>query len=117
MIRPRYMPPDGYLDDPAARLDHSASVEMVSYALAGETLHFVFDWIMQGGLSQRSLRFHLVVLYLWPQLLPCKRPNASWCARIHGVSRQWATLLKNDFARTVSEKSKLAARDFIRRSV
>ena len=117
MIRPRYMPPGACFDDPAARLDHSASVEMVSYALAGETLHFVFDWIMQGGLSQRSLRFHLVVLYLWPQLLPCKRPSASWCARIHGVSRQWATLLKKDFARTVSDKSKLAARDFIRRSV
>jgi hypothetical protein len=51
MIRPRYMPPGACVDDPAARLDHSASVEMVSYALAGETLHFVFDWIMQGGIT------------------------------------------------------------------
>lgn len=104
MIRPRYMPPDACFHDPAARLE--ANVENVSYALAGETLHFVFDWIMQGKIQQRSLRYHLVVLCLWPQLLPCKRPSASWCARIHGVSREWATRLKRDFLRAVRDKSK-----------
>ncbi len=107
MIRPRYMPPDACLDDPAVCVDHSATVEMVSYALAGEALRFVFEWIMEGDVSQRSLRFHLVVLCLWPQLLPCKRPSASWCARIHSVSRQWATRLKQDFGRTVKERSKI----------
>ena len=106
MIRPRYLPSGACFDDPAGRLD--ATVEIVSYALAGETLHFVFDWIMQGKIQQRSLRFHLVVLCLWPQLLPCKRPSASWCARIHGVSRQWATRLKKDFARAVRHKTKTA---------
>jgi len=111
MIRPRYLPPGACFDDPSVRLDRP-EVELVSYALAGEALRFVFDWIMEGDVSQRSLRFHLVVLCLWPQLLPCKRPSASWCASIHGVSRQWATRLKQDFAHAVSNKSKLASRDF-----
>ena len=101
MIRPRYLPPGACFDDPSVRLDRP-EVELVSYALAGEALRFVFDWIMEGDVSQRSLRFHLVVLCLWPQLLPCKRPSASWCASIHGVSRQWATRLKQDFGRTVA---------------
>jgi hypothetical protein len=106
MIRPRYLPPNSCFDDPASRMDQSEVVETVSYALAGEALHFVFDWIIQGEVEQRSLRFHLVALTLWPQLLPCKRPTASWCARIHGVSRQWATRLKKDFSRAMREKSR-----------
>ena len=108
MIRPRYLPPGACFDDPSVRLDRP-EVELVSYALAGEALRFVFDWIMEGDVSQRSLRFHLVVLCLWPQLLPCKRPSASWCACIHGVSRQWATRLKQDFGRAVAIRSNLKA--------
>lgn len=108
MIRPRYLPPP-------VPLDHPASVEIVSYALAGEALHFVFDWIMQGDASQRSLRFHLVVLCLWPQLLPCKHPSASWCARVHGVSRQWASRLQQDFARTIGDKIQFRGQRFLRR--
>ncbi len=106
MIRPRYLPPNSCFDDPASRMDQSEVVETVSYALAGEALHFVFDWIIQGEVEQRSLRFHLVALTLWPHLLPCTRPTISWCARIHGVSRQWATRLKQDFTRAVRDKCK-----------
>jgi hypothetical protein len=78
MIRPRYLPPGACFDDPSVRLDRP-EVELVSYALAGEALRFVFDWIMEGDVSQRSLRF------------------------------QWATRLKQDFGRAVAIRSKLKA--------
>jgi hypothetical protein len=35
--------------------------------------------------------------------------SASWCASIHGVSRQWATRLKQDFGRAVAIRSNLKA--------
>jgi hypothetical protein len=112
MIRPRYLPPNSCFDDPSARLDSPAIEEILSYAAFGEALHFIFDWIMEGEVSQRSLRFHLVVLCLWPQLLPCKRPSASWCGRIHGVSRQWACLLQQNFARAVGDKIQFRGQRF-----
>jgi hypothetical protein len=65
--------------------------------LASEALHRISDWIMQGDLQQRSLRFHLVMLCLFPQLLPCKHPSAAWCGEIHGVSGEWARRLRRDF--------------------
>jgi hypothetical protein len=108
MIRPRHVSAQECSVDPSANLDRP-EVELVSYALAGEALRFVFDWIMEGDVEQPSLRFHLVVLCLWPQLLPCKRPSASWCASIHGVSRQWATRLRQDFARSMENKIQLTA--------
>jgi hypothetical protein len=33
------------------------------------------------------------------KILPCKHPSAAWCARQHGVSRQWASRLHQDFTR------------------
>jgi hypothetical protein len=52
---------------------------------------------MRGDLNQRSLRHHLVALCVCPHLLPCKRPSAAWCGRIHGVSRQRASHLHQEF--------------------
>jgi len=97
MIRPRRIPPNSYFDDPATRLDEPTQDEVLSIALAGEALQRIFDWIMEGDVEQRSLRYHLVVLCLFPQLLPCSRPSAAWCARIHGVSREWASRLRRNF--------------------
>jgi hypothetical protein len=114
MIRPRYLPPNSCFDDPAARMDRPAIEEVISYDLFGEAFRFIFDWIMEGDVSQRSLRFHLVVLCLWPQLLPCKRPSASWCGRVHGVSRQWACRLQQDFARAVGKRTQFRGQRFLK---
>jgi hypothetical protein len=76
----------------------------LAFSLAGETLIRVFDWVAQGEREQRSLRLHLAMLGLCPQLLPCKRPSASWCAKQHDVSRLWASRLHQDFARTFAGK-------------
>jgi len=97
MIAPRYLPPNNSSDDSALHLDQPSDDEILAIALASEALHRIFDWIMQGDAQQRSLRFHLVVLCLFPQLLPCKRPSADWCAQIHGVSAQWARRLRRNF--------------------
>jgi len=99
MFHARHLPTDSCRDDPAGHLDPAPVDPGLPYAMAGEALHLVFDWIMRGGVEQRSLRFHLVALCVCPQLLPCKHPSASWCARIHGVSRQWASRLQQEFVR------------------
>jgi hypothetical protein len=84
--------------------DEEPDPHALAYALASETLIRVFDWIARGEVAQRSLRLHLAMLCLCPQLLPCKRPSASWCAQQHQVSRQWASRLHQDFARTFAGK-------------
>ncbi len=84
--------------------EEESDADSVAFRLAGETLIRVFDWIAQGEVEQRSLRLHLAMLCLCPQLLPCKRPSASCCAREHQVSRQWASRLHQDFARTFAGK-------------
>jgi hypothetical protein len=115
MIQPRHPPPGSYVDDPAAKLDRAdcaASEQTLAYALTLEAFHRVFDWIMRGEVSQRSLRFHLVVLCVCPQLLPCKYPSASWCARIHGVSRQWACRLQQEFVCELGDKIRFRGQRF-----
>jgi hypothetical protein len=97
MTMSRHLPPDACFDDPAANLE--PSVQDSAFALAGSALLYVFDWIMNGELRQRSLRFHLVALCVCPAMLPCKHPSAAWCGRIHGVSRQRASLLQQEFTR------------------
>jgi hypothetical protein len=110
MIRPHYVPPDTYFDDPVDRLDLQEADEILPYALAGEALHRVFEWIMRGDVQQRSLRFHLVALCLFPRLLPCKRPSVAWCGKIHGVSREWARRLRQDFAQQFDGKMRFPRR-------
>lgn len=97
MIAPRHLPPNARVDDPISRLEKAIGDEVLSIVLASEAMSQIFDWIMRGYAPQRSLRLHLVVLCLFPQLLPCKRPSAAWCAQIHGVSREWARRLRRDF--------------------
>jgi hypothetical protein len=36
-------------------------------------------------------------------MLPCERPSASWCAREHGVSRQYASRLQQEFTRELGD--------------
>ncbi len=100
MIALRRSPPEPFVNPPPDEPESGAQ----AFTLASETLIRVFDWISQGEVKQRSLRLHLAMLCLCPQLLPCKRPSASWCARQHCVSRQWASRLHQDFARTFGGK-------------
>jgi NADP-dependent 3-hydroxy acid dehydrogenase YdfG len=65
---------------------------------------------MRGDVQQRSLRFHLVALCLFPRLLPCKRPSVAWCGKIHGVSREWARRLRQDFAQQFDGKMRFPRR-------
>lgn len=99
MIAPRHMPADAYIDDPSTKLDHLECIEELSKKLASESLVRVFAWIMQGKIEQRSLRFHIVVLYICPQLIPCKHPSATWCADIHHYSKQRASELGIEFTK------------------
>lgn len=97
VIQARHLPPDAYVDHPVDHLEPEQSNASAPSLLAREALRHFFDWGMRGSVEQRSLRLHIVALHVCPQFLPCKRPTVSWCARIHGVSRQWATRLHQEF--------------------
>ena len=103
MIVPRRLPSDACFDDPAANLDHEVSNLGVSFALAGIGITRVQEWITRGKAKQRGLRSDLVTLCICPQMLPCERPSASWCAREHGVSRQYASRLQQEFTRHLGD--------------
>jgi hypothetical protein len=104
MIRPRYLPPGASFDDLAASLDKTAGEHALAIAIAVVGLTRVQEWITRGGgARQRALRSDLVTLSICPHLLPCKRPSASWCAREHGVSRQRASILHQEFARELGD--------------
>jgi hypothetical protein len=103
MIMPRHLPPHACFDDPAANLDRVASDQTLVFALAGFGITRVQEWIARGDAKQRGLRSDLVTLCICPQMLPSKRPSASWCAREHGVSRQWACRLQQEFARELGD--------------
>ncbi|HUB67480.1 MAG TPA: hypothetical protein VL981_08355 [Candidatus Methylacidiphilales bacterium] len=49
-------------------------------------------------------------------LLPCKRPSASWCARQHGVSRQRASRLQQEFARELGGNIQFRGQCFLNRA-
>jgi hypothetical protein len=118
VIRPRYMPPDAGFDDPVDRLDPVPRDDSSSFALAGRGITRVQEWITRGrgGAKQRGLRSDLVTLCICPHLLPCKRPSASWCARQHGVSRQRASLLQQEFARELGANIQFRGQRFLNRS-
>ncbi len=104
MIAFRRPPREAYVEPQFGEEDDKADQNSLAFSLAGETLIRVFDWIGRGEVEQRSLRLHLAMLCLCPQLLPCKPPSASWCAKQRQVSRQWASRLHQDFARTFPGK-------------
>ena len=103
MIVPRRLPTDACFDDPAANLDHEVGNLRVAFALAGIGITRVQEWITRGKAKQRGLRSDLVTLCICPQMLPCERPSASWCARQHGVSRQYASRLQQEFTRQLGD--------------
>ncbi len=109
-----HLPAGGYFDDPAANLDREKNERALYLALVCETVIRIFEWILRGGVKQRSLRFHLVALRLCPQLLPCKHPSVSWCAREHGVSRQWANRLQQEFVRELGDRFHFRGEPFSR---
>ena len=118
MIMPRYMPPDAYFDDPAGKMDPAPRDDSLAFALAGGGIIRVQEWITRGrgGAKQRGLRSDLVTLCICPHLLPCKRPSASWCARQHGVSRQRASRLQQEFAREFGDHIQFRGQRFLNRA-
>jgi hypothetical protein len=105
MIMPRRLPTGACFDDPAANLDRTANDQSSAFALGGLGITRVQEWITRGraGATQRALRSDLVTLCVCPHMLPCKRPSASWCAREHGVSRQYASRLQQEFSRELGD--------------
>ena len=93
MIMPRHAPPGAYVDDPAEKLDCPANEQPSVFTLASHGMTRIKEWAARGKAKQRALRHDLVTLSLCPEMLPCKHPSAAWCAREHGVSRQWASRL------------------------
>jgi hypothetical protein len=118
MIRPRYMPSDAFFDDPATKIDPPPRDDSFAFALAGGGITRVHEWITRGrgGAKQRGLRSDLVTLCICPHLLPCKRPSASWCARQHGVSRQRASRLQQEFARELGANIQFRGMRFLNRA-
>jgi hypothetical protein len=112
MIRPHRLPANVSFDDPAKNLQR-AEIEPSAFSLAADGLTYVFDWIMNGDLRQRSLRFHLVVLCVCPEMLPCKRPSAAWCGQVHGISRQRASLLQKEFTRQLGAHIRFRGQRFV----
>jgi hypothetical protein len=103
MMKPRYVPPDAYFDDPADKIDladRAESQRKLTYALASDALTRCGEWITRGrgGVKNRALRADIVLLSVTPQFLPCKHPSAAWVARQHGVSRQRVSELWREFA-------------------
>jgi hypothetical protein len=102
MIKPRCLPPNSYIDDPADKLDPVDPAESESnetFSKLGVALVCIFDWITRGRNTrkQRAMRLDTVIQHVKPQFLACQRPNAAWVAREHGVSREWTRLLKKQF--------------------
>jgi hypothetical protein len=50
------------------------------------------EWITAGRswVKDRALRSDIALICVSPHLFECKRPSAAWCARQHGVSREYA---------------------------
>ncbi len=115
MILSRHALPGAYLDDPATKLDPAPRDDSAIFALAGDGIARVHEWITRGrgGAKQRGLRSDLVTLCICPHLLPCKRPSASWCARQHGVSRQRASFLQQEFVRELANNIQFRGMRFL----
>jgi hypothetical protein len=115
MIQLRNPPPGAYFDDPVANLERPAGEQDSPFALAGHGITRIKEWAARGNTKQRALRHDLVTLCICPQLLPCKHPSAAWCARQHGVSRQYASRLQQEFARDLGEHIQFRGQRFLSR--
>ena len=113
MIMPRHAPPGAYIDDPAAKLDPPARDQYSPVTLASHGITRIKEWAARGKAKQRALRHDLVTLSMCPQMLPCKHPSAAWCAREHGVSRQWASRLQQDFVREFGDYIQFRGQRFL----
>ena len=113
MIMPRHAPPGAYVDDPAEKLDRPGSEQPSVFTLASHGMTRIKEWAARGKAKQRALRHDLVTLSLCPEMLPCKHPSAAWCAREHGVSRQWASRLQQEFAREFGDHIQFRGQRFL----
>ena len=116
MIKGRYVSPDACFDDPVENIDRAAHNETSPFELAGYGLTRIKEWASHGRAKQRALRGDLVTLSLCPQMLPCKHPSAAWCAKEHGVSRQWASRLQQEFVREFGDYLQFRGQRFLNRA-
>jgi hypothetical protein len=112
MIPSQHLPPDACFDDPLEKFDGAASDPPSPFALAAHGVTRIKEWASRGNAKQRALRHDLVTLCVCPQFLPCKRPSAAWCGRQHGVSRQWACRLQQEFACQLGDRIKFRGQRF-----
>jgi len=113
MIRPCHAPPGSYVDDPAAKIDRPVNGQPSAFAIASHGITRIKEWAARGKARQRALRHDLVTLSLCPQMLPCKHPSAAWCAREHGVSRQYASRLQQEFVREIGDHIQFRGQRFL----
>lgn len=122
MIRPRYCPPDSYIDDPSERLDRidRAETERDEILALASALHSrVHEWITRGRnwAKDRAFRSDIAILYLSgdraSEMFDCKRPSAAWVGRQHGVSRERASKLGIMFAQEFGDYIQFCGQRFL----
>jgi hypothetical protein len=113
MIGPHHAPPGAYVNDPADTIDHPAKEQPSAFAIASHGITRIKEWATRGNAKQRALRHDLVTLCLCPQFLRCKRPSAAWCGRQHGVSRQYASRLQQEFVREIGDHLQFRGQRFL----
>jgi hypothetical protein len=76
------------------------AVEIVAKEMATVLHASINEWITagRGWVKDRALRSDIALICVSPHLFECKRPSAAWCARQHGVSREYAARLCREFA-------------------
>jgi hypothetical protein len=119
MMMPQHLPPNSYLDDPAEKIDREESdVRDMAFDFASALQARLNEWTSRGrgGVKQRALRSDIALLCMRPASFPCKYPCAAWVARQHGVSRQRASILQQDFAREFAEYLQFRGQRFLNRA-
>jgi hypothetical protein len=113
------MPPDAYVDDPAEKIDGpGGDLRDMACTFAGALHARIHEWVTRGrgGVRQRALRSDISLLCISPKLFRCKHPCAAWVARQHGVSRQRASLLQQEFAREFGDYIQFRSQRFLNRA-
>jgi hypothetical protein len=114
MIALRNLPPNACCDDPGANLEPvEVDLRSRAFSLAAHGITLIKEWATRGDAKQRALRHDLVTLCMCPQFLPCKRPSAAWCGRQHGVSRQYASRLQQEFTRAFGDHLQFRGQRFL----
>ncbi len=113
--KPRYTPPEGYyFDDPSEKIDGKNSKDDEIKKLASHVVRRVSEWVTRKrDATHRALRSDVVFLYVAPDHLPCKRPSAAWVAQQHGVSRQRASELGREFAKSFGKALQFRGQRFL----